>query len=182
MGYVSILLKLLPIGLALGAGYYLLKNSKSIGEAVGSFTGKGLSDAFGGLTSGLNKGLVFDPFGGTLNPNTAGATSKGDPNVFIPNPQTPSENDGAWSSEFSNFTSRNIISPQFAKDYSFQPPATGGQLDVSETLEYISTPNYRDRQVSASNNFGGYGSAVNQRDALAREIEINATKFPEWFA
>ncbi|MEO1943690.1 MAG: hypothetical protein ABGY11_05270 [Candidatus Thioglobus sp.] len=75
------------------------------------------------------------------------------------------------------------ITPAFAQKYSFQPPASGGALDVSSIFKYIAEPvSSAEIARRTTSNFGGYGSAINQTTALAQAIEINAAAFPEWFA
>lgn len=175
-------------GLAIAGlvGYTLIKNAGSIGASAGSFFGGGIAS----LGSGISKGFTgafesLDMFGGSPNSDTGGAISQDDPNVGIVTPNPNEEGFTPIASGFKSFVSAGTISRDFAEAYSFQPPARSGQLDVSKTYAYISSPTYRANQEAntlSGSNYGGYGSAQAQTDALASAIATSAEKYPEWFA
>ena len=171
-------------GLAIAGlvGYTLIKNAGNIGSQFGSFAGTGLRNLGSGISEGFQG--AFDIFGGSVNPDTAGATSENDPNVIIDmgtNPEDaliPSVGSIPISTPFKGFVSSGQISRDFAETYSHKPPAQpmasgiGHQLDVSSTFAYIGSEQYRNlSQASQANT-----------NALARAIEDSANKYPEWFA
>ena len=81
-----------------------------------------------------------------------------------------------------NANTSGTVSRGFAETYSGASPASSGQLDVSKTFAYISSSDYRDNQAKSTNNFGGFGSAQGQTEALASAIAESASNYPEWFA
>ena len=176
--------KLGSLAIAGFLGYTLLKNAGSIGSSVGSFAGTGLRNLGSGISDGFT--TAFDIFGGNVNANTAGAVSQDDPNIDMgTNPEdanVPSAGTTPIAQGFSSFVESGAVSRGFAESYSFQPPASSGQLDVSKTFAYISSPTYRENQLKSSNNFGGFGSAQGQTEALASAIAESASNYPEWFA
>jgi hypothetical protein len=196
-GLGSTLTTLLPIGaLALGA-YLVIKNAGFIGSSVGGFAGTGLRNLGSGISEGF--ATTFDIFGGSPNPNTGGAISQDDPNTIVtdspmqvndpsmgivtPNPLE--EGFTPIATPFKSFVSAGTLSREFAEAYSFQPPARSGQLDVSKTFAYISSPTYRANQeqaVLSGSNYGGFGTEQAQTNALASAIEDSAKRYPEWFA
>lgn len=195
-GLGSTLTTLLPIGaLALGA-YLILKNTDVIGRSVGTLAGTGLRNLGSGLTGGFS--TAFDIFGGSPNPFTGGSISQDDPNVILgespraendPNigvvkPNPLEEGFTPIAKGFSGFVDSGLVSREFAETYSFQPPPSQGQLDVSKTFAYISSPTYRENQEKSGslNQYGGYGTAVAQTEALASAIAESAENYPEWFA
>ena len=185
-------------GLAIAGflGYTLLKNAGSIGSSVGSFAGTGLRSLGSGISEGFT--TAFDIFGGSPNANTGGAIAQDDPNVILgesprtqndPNvgivtPNPVEEGYTPVAKGFSSFVDSGIVSRQFAEKYSFQPPPSSGQLNVSKTFAYISSPTYREEQEKSGslNQYGGYGTAVAQTEALAGAIAQSASDYPEWFA
>lgn len=185
-------------GLAIAGflGYTLLKNAGSIGSSVGSFAGTGLRSLGSGISEGFT--TAFDIFGGSPNANTGGAIAQDDPNVILgesprtqndPNvgvvtPNPVEEGYTPVAKGFSSFVDSGIVSRQFAEKYSFQPPPSQGQLNVSKTFAYISSPTYREEQEKSGslNQYGGYGTAVAQTEALAGAIAQSASDYPEWFA
>ena len=185
-------------GLAIAGflGYTLLKNAGSIGSSVGSFAGTGLRSLGSGISQGFT--TAFDIFGGSPNANTGGAIAQDDPNVILgesprtqndPNvgivtPNPVEEGYTPIAKGFSGFVDSGLVSREFAEKYSFQPPPSAGQLDVSKTFAYISSPTYRENQEKSGslNQYGGYGTAVAQTEALAGAIAQSASDYPEWFA
>lgn len=186
-------------GLAIAGlvGYTLIKNAGNIGSSVGSFAGTGLRNLGSGITEGF--ATTFDIFGGSPNANTGGAISQDDPNTIVtdtplaeddpsmgivkPNPLE--EGFHPIATPFKSFVSAGTLSREFAEAYSFQPPARSGQLDVSKTFAYISSPTYRANQEQSAltgSNFGGFGTEQAQTNALASAIQDSASKYPEWFA
>ena len=165
-------------------GYTLWKNAGSIGSSVGTFAGTGLRNLGSGISEGFT--TAFDIFGGNVNANTAGAVSQDDPNIDMgTNPEdvnVPSAGFTPIAKGFQSFVDSGAVSRGFAETYSGQPPASSGQLDVSKTFAYISSPTYRENQLKSSNNFGGFGSAQGQTEALASAIAESASNYPEWFA
>jgi hypothetical protein len=187
--------KLGSLAIAGFLGYTLLKNAGSIGSSVGSFAGTGLRNLGSGISDGFT--TAFDIFGGNVNANTAGAVSQDDPNIDMgTNPEdvnVPSAGTTPIAQGFSSFVESGAVSRGFAESYSFQPPASSGQLDVSKTFAYLSSTDYRTNQLKqlqtrgdlglpTSGDFGGYGSASGQTEALAQAIEQSAKNYPEWFA
>lgn len=178
-------------------GYTLIKNAGNIGSSVGSFAGTGLRNLGSGISEGF--ATTFDIFGGSPNANTGGAISQQDPNTVISDtpatqndPQvgivTPDpliEGFTPIATPFKSFVSSGTLSREFAESYSFQPPARSGQLDVSKTFAYISSPTYRANQEQANlngGNYGGFGTEQAQTNALAGAIASSAEAYPEWFA
>jgi len=188
--------KLGTLAIAGFLGYTLLKNAGSIGSSVGSFAGTGLRSLGSGISEGFT--TAFDIFGGSPNANTGGAIAQDDPNVILgesprtqndPNvgvvtPNPVEEGYTPVAKGFSSFVDSGIVSRQFAEKYSFQPPPSQGQLNVSKTFAYISSPTYREEQEKSGslNQYGGYGTAVAQTEALAGAIAQSASDYPEWFA
>ena len=188
--------KLGTLAIAGFLGYTLLKNAGSIGSSVGSFAGTGLRSLGSGISEGFT--TAFDIFGGSPNANTGGAIAQDDPNVILgesprtqndPNvgivtPNPVEEGYTPVAKGFSSFVDSGVVSRQFAEKYSFQPPPSQGQLNVSKTFAYISSPTYREEQEKSGslNQYGGYGTAVAQTEALAGAIAQSASDYPEWFA
>mgnify|MGYP003140126812 CR=1 FL=1 len=195
--------KLGSLAIAGFLGYTLLKNAGSIGSSVGSFAGTGLRSLGSGISEGFT--TAFDIFGGSPNANTGGAIAQDDPNVTLgETPRTQAESNpnidlGDFPEDvnvpsagftpiakgFKPFVESGAISRGFAETYSGQPPPSSqGQLDVSRTFAYISSPTYREEQEKSGslNNYGGYGTAVAQTEALASAIADSASSYPEWFA
>ena len=190
---------LITLGL-IGGGilaFYRLGGASGIGSRIGG----GFGGLFDGFTSGLN------PIKDVLNiiPN-ANATGQGGQNYDnsggngggsqqIPleefpttdnqgNPLIPTTPITNITKGFQTPLQQGILSKGFAEKYSFQPPPTDNRLNVSKTFEYINSPTYRSAISvgNTSSQFGGYTSADDQSNELQRQIEINATKYPEWFA
>ena len=193
--------KLGTLAIAGFLGYTLLKNAGSIGSSVGSFAGTGLRSLGSGISEGFT--TAFDIFGGSPNANTGGAIAQDDPNVILgerprtqndPNvgivtPNPVEEGYTPIAKGFSSFVESGVVSRQFAEKYSFQPPPSrdsrfGEPLNVSKTFAYISSPTYREEQEKSGslNQYGGYGTAVAQTEALAGAIAQSASDYPEWFA
>jgi len=170
-------------------GYTLVKNAGNIGSSVGGFLGKGFQDLGSGLSDSFTN--AFSIFGGSAG---GGSVPVANDEVNTPNDiivqsggtVPPVEGHKEISTPFKSFISSGAIRESFAEKFSFQPPAQTHQLDVSNTFGYISRPEYRNRleenQAKFDNNYGGYGSAENQANALASAIQESATKYPEWFA
>ena len=187
---IGTITKIAGLAIAGLVGYSLIKNAGNIGSQVGGFVGTG----FAGLGKGITEGFsdAFDIFGGAVNPETGGATGELDPNITVTDPNKgvvtgdpKEEGFNPISSEFKSFVSSGILSKEFAEAYSFQPPARSGQLDVSKTFAYISSPTYRANQEQANlngGNYGGFGTEQAQTNALAGAIASSAEKYPEWFA
>jgi len=183
-------LKIAGVGISGLILYTLLKNSGQIGSKVGGFFGDSVASLGSGITQGFSD--AFSIFGGQAN---AGVNGKDDVNttadkqVQAGEPVTVDPNAIGFhpiSKPFAGFVESGAITEGFAEKFSFQPPANSNQLDVSNTFGYISRPSYIQRlnqdPEQVRNNFGGYGSAENQRDALARAIEQSARDNPEYFA
>ena len=172
-------------GLAIAGflGYTLWKNAGSIGSSVGTFAGTGLRSLGSGISEGFDS--AFDIFGGNVNADTAGAVSQDDPNIdmgdYPEDALVPSAGFTPIAKGFQSFVDSGAISRGFAETYSGQPPPSAGQLDVSRTFAYISSPTYRENLLKNAD-FGGYGSAQGQTEALASAIAESAKNYPEWFA
>tara|TARA_R110002020_G_scaffold116474_2_gene266923 strand:- start:283 stop:897 length:615 start_codon:yes stop_codon:yes gene_type:complete len=198
---------LITLGL-IGGGilaFYRLGGASGIGSRIGG----GFGSLFDGFTGGLNpvKDVLniipnTDPNAptgqGGQNYDNSGGNGGGSQQIPLEefpttdnqgNPLIPTTPITDIAKGFQTPLQQGIISKGFAEKYSFQPPPTrnnrfGEALNVSKTFEYINSPTYRSA-VSVSNTssqFGGYTSADDQRNELQRQIEINATKYPEWFA
>jgi len=193
---------LITLGL-IGGGilaFYRLGGSSGIGSRIGG----GFGSLFDGFTNALNPvkdvldiipnsnatgqgGQNYDNSGGNGGgsqqiPLDEYPTTDNQGNPLIP--ITPITN--IDKSAFTIPLQQGIISKGFAEKYSFiaPPKSVSKRLDVSETFQYINSPTYRSA-VSVGNTlsqFGGYTSADDQRNELQRQIEINATKYPEWFS
>lgn len=186
--------KILNLGIAAAVigGFFYLGGASGIGKHVGS--------ALTSFGSGLTSTLKFP----TLSlPKLAETNSKGTEydkaieaaggyesltsaeRVDIARKLlTPEEiESGAIAAVFKPAIEADVITADFAKQFSFQPPATGGALDVSSTFRYLAEPLTKaEIERRTKSNFGGYGSAVNQTTALAQAIQTNAALYPEWFA
>lgn len=170
-------------------GYTLVKNAGNIGSSVGGFLGKGFQDLGSGLSDSFTS--AFNIFGGSAG---GGSVPVANDEVNTPNDiivqsggtVPPVVGHKEISTPFKSFIESGSISESFAEKFSFQPPATGGQLDISNTFGYLARPEYKtrleDNESKFSNNYGGYGSAELQTNALAKAIEQSASKYPEWFA
>lgn len=193
---------LITLGL-IGGGilaFYRLGGASGIGSRIGG----GFGSLFDGFTGALNpvKDVLniipnTDPNAptgqGGQNYDNSGGNGGGSQQIPLDeypatdnqgNPLIPITPITDIAKGFQTPLQQGIISKGFAEKYSFQPPPTDGRLNVSKTFEYINSPTYRSA-VSVGNNssqFGGYTSADDQRNELQRQIEINATKYPEWFS
>jgi len=197
---------LITLGL-IGGGilaFYRLGGASGIGSRIGG----GFGSLFDGFTGALNP--VKDvlniipntdpnlPTGqGGQNYDNSGGNGGGSQQIPLDeypatdnqgNPLIPITPITDIAKGFQTPLQQGIISKGFAEKYSFiaPPKSVSKRLDVSKTFEYINSPTYRSATSVGSNGistpFGGYTSADDQRNELQRQIEINATKYPEWFS
>ena len=178
-------LKLGGLAVAGLLGFVLVKNAGNIGSKVGGFFGQGLTDLGSGITSGFES--AFNIFGGATDGASGSVNNQNtvaDNIVQAGSIVSPDPNHKEISVPFKSFIESGSISESFAEKFSFQPPAQGDQLDVSNTFGYLGSQEYKTRletnQQSFNNNFGGYGSAQLQANALAKEIERSASLYPEY--
>jgi len=188
---ISNLLTLAAVGTAI-LGFYKLGGASGIGSRLGG----GVSGLFDSFTNSLiPKTQPNSPDNqGGFNYDSSGSGGGG--SQAIPLDEYPvTDNEGnplipitpinnIDKSAFTAPLAAGVVSKGFAEKYSFQAPPTDGRLNVSKTFQYINSPSYRAvvSQGRSSQPFGGYTSADDQRNELQRQIEINATKYPEWFA
>jgi hypothetical protein len=187
---ISNLLTLAAVGTAI-LGFYKLGGASGIGSRLGG----GVSGLFDSFTNSLipktqpntpdnQGGYNYDSSGGGGGsqsiPLDQYPVTDNEGNPLIP--ITPINN--IDKSAFTAPLAAGVVSKGFAEKYSFKAPPTDGRLNVSKTFQYINSPTYRAATSvgSSSSQFGGYTSANDQRNELQRQIEINATKYPEWFA
>jgi hypothetical protein len=186
---ISNLLTLAAVGTAI-LGFYKLGGASGIGSRLGG----GVSGLFDSFTNSLipnTQSNSPDNQGGINYGSGGGGGSQDIPLDQYPatdnegNPLVPiTPIDNIDKSAFTAPLAAGIVSKGFAEKYSFQAPPTDGRLNVSKTFQYINSPTYRSvvSQGRSSQPFGGYTSANDQSNELQRQIEINATKYPEWFA
>jgi hypothetical protein len=186
--------KIINLGMAAAVigGFFYLGGASGIGKHIGA----GLTSFGSGLTSTLKFPTLSLPKLAETKPNgteydkaieAAGgydALTSSERVDIARKLLTPEEIEfGSIAKEFKPALTAGAISQSFAKQFSFQPPATGGSLDVSSTFGYLSEPiSSKEIERRVASNFGGYGSAINQTTALAKAIETNAKLYPEWFA
>ena len=188
---ISNLLTLAAVGTAI-LGFYKLGGASGIGSRLGGGV-SGLFDSFTNSILPNTQPNSPDNQGGFNYDNTG---SGGGGSQDIPLDQYPAtDNEGnpliptipinnIDASAFGRPLQDRVVSTGFAEKYSFRAPPTDGRLNVSKNFQYINSPSYRAvvSQGKSSQPFGGYTSADDQRNELQRQIEINATKYPEWFA
>jgi hypothetical protein len=188
---ISNLLTLAAVGTAI-LGFYKLGGASGIGSKLGG----GVSGLFDSFTNSIlpNTQTNSPDNQGGFNYDNTGSGGGGSQDIPLDQyPATDNEGnpliptipiDDIDQSAFFRPLQDRAVSKGFAEKYSFQAPPTDGRLNVSKNFQYINSPTYRAvvSQGQHSSPFGGYTSADDQRNELQRQIEINATKYPEWFA
>jgi len=185
------LIKIGGIGLAVALGYVALKNAGSIGAALGSSVGGGLASGFKGISDSFTNAFNFGnaapigslPDGHQSIPTIDGINTKED--IIVQAGGVPKGNDSPIALVFKDFIDDKLITPEFARSYSFQPNDCLECLDVSDTFRYISESSNnisvkRAGELAASN-FGGYGTAEAQQVALVKEIAKSAEANGDYF-
>lgn len=173
------------------AAYFALGGSEGIGRRIGGALG-----SFGyNLVESFKLGLPA--LGGNANPSTGGAPTIGPTGAVTVDGVNTLEDKivqegGKVESDvvplalsFKEDVEAGRISADFARRYSFQPPAQEGQLDVSKTFDYISNVsegNAVNFIPEKTTPYGGYGSAESQRAALVAAIERSSELYPQYFA
>ena len=188
---ISNLLTLAAVGTAI-LGFYKLGGASGIGSRLGG----GVSGLFDSFTNSIlpNTQTNSPDNQGGFNYDNTGSGGGGSQDIPLDQyPATDNEGnpliptipiDDIDQSAFFRPLQDRAVSKGFAEKYSFKAPPTDGRLNVSKNFQYINSPTYRAvvSQGQHSSPFGGYTSADDQRNELQRQIEINATKYPEWFA
>jgi len=165
-----------------------LGGASGIGQRIGSSVGGGLRTFSESLTSSLFQALnPFAKTGGsepTRPDPTCGAGTVENalgicvpagteaPSILPPSllPSLPEANaEPAPRSDplfiaADVFSFKNIVSPEFLAQFSFQPPTTGQTLDVTSTLRYLAADGITPSEA-----------------AVATLIETNSKLFPEFF-
>lgn len=180
------------IAVLLLAGYVLSKSDagkKILGsvKGAGDFTGQALSLPFAGIVEGLNKGLsqLFENTGALgKNLGTAGADFQefftGNRNAigdfFSGNQEQSSPIQISQGIKEAFEQSANTVKKQIANGTSSFGVSSTKPITVTEDLINIGVTG-----EPTTSEFGGFGTAENQQNALERLIQQNAAKYPQYF-